>query len=375
MRRSLFPAPRLAAAILLPSVILFSACSRATSEKSADKAALTVTVITPASSVWAEKVAASGAIAAWQESIIGAEVNALKLEEMLVEVGDSVRKGQVLARFNDETVRAELAQTEAAVAMAEASVALAKEQVDRAQRLDGTGTISRENVLQYEASLKTGTAQLASAQAQLSAQRLRLQRTQVLSPDDGLISSRSATVGSVLSPGAELFRLIRQRRLEWRAEVPLEQLSKINPGMEATLYSAGRAAVIGHVRIVSPKIEATSGIGIVYVDLPATDHLLAGTYAVGSIRLNESPAVHVPESALVYRDGYTYVMKTEANSSVRQNKVSTGRRQDASVEILQGVAIDDKIVATGGSFLSDGDTVRIVPANAPVATRGQGGQP
>lgn len=372
MRRFLFTRSQLAAGVCCTALLLSSACSRTAAQKSADRAALTVTVVTPASSVWAERIAASGTVAAWQESIIGAEVNALKLEEMLAEVGDSVRKGQVLARFNDETVRAELAQTEAAVAMAEANLALAQDQVERARRLDGSGTISRETALQFEVSLKTSTAQLASSKAQLSAQRLRLQRTQVVSPDDGLISSRSATVGSVLSPGVELFRLIRQGRLEWRAEIPLEHISKINPGMEATLLPAGRPPITGRVRIVSPKIEATSGIGIVYVDIPPTDHLLAGTYAVGGIQLAESPATHVPESALVYRDGYTYLMKVEADSTVRQIKISTGRRQGTTVEILNGVGPADKIVATGGSFLSDGDTVRIVTAT-PATAAVQGG--
>jgi len=199
-----------------------------------------------------------------------------------------------------------------------------------------------------------------------------LQRTQVLAPDDGLISSRSATVGSVLSPGVELFRLIRQSRLEWRAEVPLEHISRISPGLEATLLPSGRAPVTGRVRIVSPKIEASTGVGIVYVDLPPTDHLLAGTYAVGAIQLSESRAVHVPESALVYCDGYTYVMRVEANATVRQVKVSAGRRQGTSVEILQGVTLDDKIVLSGGSFLNEGDTVRIAPASAGAVA--QGGQ-
>lgn len=371
MRRSIHFLSQLAAGLSCAALVLFSGCSRAAGSKAADKAALTVTVVTPTTTIWAEKIAASGTVAAWQESIIGAEVNALKLDEMLVEVGDSVRKGQVLARFNDETVRAELAQTEAAVAMSEANLALAQDQVERARRLDGTGTISRETALQFEASLKTSTAQLASVRAQLSAQRLRLQRTQVLAPDDGLISSRSATVGSVLSPGVELFRLIRQSRLEWRAEVPLEHVSKINPGMIVTLLPTGHVSITGRVRIVSPKIEATSGIGLVYVDLPSTEHLLAGTYAVGAIQLAESPALHVPESALVYRDGYTYLMKLEANSVVRQIKVSTGRRQGTTVEIVQGIASADQVVATGGSFLSDGDTVRVVaPSPAPAASQG-----
>lgn len=361
------PSPSLSLAGLLVAVLpLFAACSRPAPADTASKAALTVSLVTPSTAVWAEQIAASGSVTAWQESIIGAEVGALKLDEVLVNVGDVVRQGQVLARFNDETTRATLAQVEASVAMAEANLALARDQADRARRLDGTGTVSHETLLQYEAAEKTSVAQLASAQAQLASQRLNLQHTQVLAPDDGLISSRSATVGAMLGGGAELFRMIRQGRLEWRAEVPTDRLGSIAPGQEVTLRPAGHPPVNGRVRQVAPKVDAGTGSGTVYIDLPEPGTLKAGMYAVGDIRLSESPALHVPESALVYRDGYTYVMKVDANRRVHRLKVTTGRRQGTTVEIVQGVTADDQLVASGGSFLIEGDTVLVSPVN-PVA--------
>lgn len=359
---------------LLVAVLPFiAACSRPAPADTPSKAALTVTLVTPATSVWAEQIAASGSVTAWQESIIGAEVGALKLDEVLVNVGDAVRQGQVLARFNDETTRATLAQVEASVAMAEANLALARDQADRARRLDGTGTVSRETLLQQEAAEKTSAAQLASAQAQFAAQRLNLQHTQVLAPDDGLISARSATVGAVLGGGAELFRMIRQGRLEWRAEVPVDRLASVAPGQEVTLRPAGHPSVNGRVRQVAPKVDAGTGSGTVYVDLPEPGTLKAGMYAAGDIRLSESPALHIPESALVYRDGYTYVMKVDANRQVHRLKVTTGRRQGTTVEILQGVTAGDQLVVSGGSFLNEGDTVLVTPANAAANTVGQGG--
>lgn len=359
---------------MLLALLLLGACSRhASTAEATSKAALTVSLVAPASAVWPELIAASGSVTAWQESIIGTEVNALKLEEVLVNVGDAVRHGQVLARFNDDITLATLAQVEASVAMAEANYALARDQADRARRLDGTGTVSHETLLQFEASEKTSAAQLASAQAQLASQRLNLQHTRVLAPDDGLISSRSATVGAVLSGGAELFRMIRQGRLEWRAEVPADQLARVTPGQEVALRPAGYPPVSGRVRQVAPKVDAGTGSCLVYVDLPEPGTLKAGVYAAGDIRLGESPALHVPESVLVYRDGYTYVMKVDANRQVHRLKVTTGRRQGMTVEILQGVTASDQLVASGGSFLNEGDNVLVVPTNPAANTDGQGG--
>lgn len=363
------------AGLLLPALLLLGACTRSESPETAGKAAITVTLVTPSASVWAEQIAASGGVAAWQESIIGAEVNALKLEEVLVNVGDPVHRGQVLARFNAETTQAILAQVEASVAMAEANLALSRDQAERARRLDGTGTVSHEALLQYEAAEKTSAAQLASAQAQLASQRLSLQRTQVLAPDDGLISARSATVGAVVGAGTELFRLIRQGRLEWRAEVPADQLARITAGQEVALRPAGYPAIRGRVRQVAPKVDAGTGSGTVYVDLPDPGTLKAGVYAAGEIRVSESPALHVPESALVYRDGYTYIMKIDASHMAHQIKVTTGRRQGISVEITQGVTTADQLVVSGGSFLNEGDMVLVVPAGAatPSVSANQGG--
>lgn len=347
--------------LVLLATILQGACSRHAPVEVTNKAALTVSLVAPASATWPELIAASGSVTAWQESIIGTEVNALKLDEVLVNVGDSVHQGQLLARFNGDTTRANLAQVEASVAMAEANLALTRDQADRARRLDGTGTVSHEALLQYVAAEKTSAAQLASAQAQLASQRLNLQHIQVLAPDDGLISSRSATVGAVPNAGTELFRMIRQGRLEWRAEVPADQLARVTPGLEVALRPAGYPPVSGRVRQVAPKVDTGTGSCAVYVDLPKPGTLKAGVYAAGEIRLGESPALHIPESTLVYRDGYTYVMKIDAGHKVHQIKVVTGRRHDTTVEIIQGVTLDDRLAVSGGSFLNEGDTVLVVP--------------
>jgi RND family efflux transporter MFP subunit len=341
--------------------VLLAGCGGAHAPGNGDaKAALTVTLVSPSSSDWPEQFAANGSIAAWQESVIGAEVSGLKLDEVFANVGETVTKGQILARFSEETTRADLAQTEASVAEAEANLALARDRAERALRLEDTGTVSREDILQYNANEKTSAAKLASAQAQLEAQRFKLRYTQVLAPDDGVISSRTATVGAVLNAGSELFKLIRQNRLEWRAKLPADQLVRVAPGQAVTLRFTNQVLLNGLVRQVSPTVDPNTLDGTIYVDLPEPGALKAGMFISGDIQLGTASALHLPESALVYRDGYQYVMKVGADHRVHQVKVATGRRSGQAVEIIgDALAPSDQIVTSGGSFLNDGDTVQI----------------
>lgn len=358
---------------LLGATALLAGCSRAYAPEAAEaKAALTVELVAPALANWPERIVATGSIAAWQESVVGAEVGDLRLVDVLVNVGDVVTKGQVLARFHADGPAADLALAEAGVAQAEAGAVRAGDKAARARRLGNSGGLSQDDLLQYEAEEKAGAAQLASARAQLQLQRLRLLHTEVRAPDDGVISARSATVGAVAGPGAELFRLIRRGRLEWRAQVPADQLARVTRDLIATLGVAGQPDLMGFVRQVSPVVDAGTLSGLVYVDLPDPGPLRAGMFVTGELVLPATPALSVPEQSLVFRDGYHYLMKVDDTNRVRQAKVMTGRRSGHSVEILgPGLTVADRIVRSGGSFLNEGDTVRVVATIALDA--GEGG--
>jgi RND family efflux transporter MFP subunit len=322
--------------------------------------ALTVALVSPATSNWPERISAYGSVKAWQESSIGNEIGGLKLEELLVEVGDKVTKGQLLARFDEETVRVELLASEAAINEAEANYDFAHSQAERVRRLEGSGSISQDQFLQATASEKMSAARLASSKAQLGTQRLRMSHTQVLAPDDGVISSRSATVGSVVSASTELFKMIRQNRLEWRATLPADQLSRIAVGQTVTLRAWDLPPVAGRVRQISPVVDTGTLTGLLYIDLPTPGAFKTGMFASGDIEFGSVSALHVPETSLVYRDGYQYVMKVDAQHKVRQLKVQTGRRKDDQVEIVRGITDKDQIVISGGAFLIEGDTVKVV---------------
>ena len=169
-------------------------------------------------------------MAAWQEASVGAESNGLRLTAVNVNVGDVVKAGQVLATFAADTVQADVAQARASVMEAEANAAEAAANAERARGLQASGALSQQQIQQYTTAEQTAKARVEAARAQLNAQQLRLKFTQVLAPDSGVISARTATVGAVVGSGTELFRMVRKGRLEWRAEVTQAELARIRPG-------------------------------------------------------------------------------------------------------------------------------------------------
>ncbi|PIT83536.1 efflux RND transporter periplasmic adaptor subunit [Limnohabitans sp. 15K] len=332
----------------------------------AAKPSLTVTVATPQTASLAQKISANGSLAAWQEAIIGAEANGLKINEVLVNVGDRVQRGDVLANLQSDTLRAELAQAEAALAEATASAQEAKAQSDRARSLQQQGFFSSAQLSQTLSADASAQARVQSARALVQLQTVRLSQTQVRAPDAGVISARQATVGSVVGAGTELFRLIRQGRIEWRAEVTAAEIGRIQVGAPAQVKAASGQVLQGKVRMVAPSVDAQTRNAIVYVDLPsATGSARAGMYAQGEIALGQSQALTVPQAAVVVRDGFSYVYTVGADQKVSQLKVQTGRQSGDRVEVTSGLKADARVVASGGAFLNQGDTVRVVDAPAP----------
>lgn len=333
----------------------------------AAKAALTVTATSAQRGSLATGLAANGSIAAWQEAVVGAESSGLRLAEVRVNVGDVVRRGQVLATFVPDLAQADLAQSKAVVAEAEATLAEASANAQRARELQASGALSAQQINQFLTAERTAAARLEALRAATQVQQLRLAQTQVLAPDAGVISSRSATVGAVVPAGTELFKLIRQGRLEWRAEVAANELAQIKPGQLVRVSAGSGAAVAGKVRMVAPTVDAATRNGIVYVDLPQPGAIKAGMFARGEFDTGSSSALTLPQSAVLLRDGFSYVFRLGADNKVAQTKVTVGRRVGERIEITGGLDPAARVVASGGGFLADGDTVRVVEAPAPAA--------
>ncbi len=356
----------------------------------APKPALTVTATRPESTRLPVTLAANGNIAAWQEAIIGAESSGLRLTEVRVNVGDRVKAGQVLAAFSSDSVQADVAQARASLLEAQANAADAAANAERARSLQSSGALSAQQINQYLTLEKTAQARAQAAQAMLGAQQLRGRQTQVLAPDSGVISARSATVGAVVSSGAELFRMIRQGRLEWRAEVTSAELGRLQPGTLVSVVPASGGALRGRLRMLAPSVDPLTRSALVYVDLPSMSAAIAdarragppqagaapsegsakrettgvgaalpGMFARGEFELGSTDALTIPQRALVVRDGFNYVFRLDEDLRVSRLKVQTGRLAGERIEVVSGLMPDTRIAVSGAGFLNDGDWVRI----------------
>ncbi|WP_082765709.1 MULTISPECIES: efflux RND transporter periplasmic adaptor subunit [unclassified Phenylobacterium] len=309
---------------------------------------LTVTTATPQRVTWPVTLVASGTIAPWQEASVGAQIGSYQLVEVRADVGDHVRRGQVLARLNPALLRAEEAQL-----LARHDQAVANQH--RAAGLQANGAISDQELLQAATEAKQAAALLA-------AKRLELRYTEILAPDDGVVTARTATLGAVAPEGQELFRMIRRNRLEWRGEVTAAQLRSVAIGQTISLALPDGSAAEAMVRQTSPSLDGASRLALVYADLAPGSRARAGMYAEGRIVAGVASALTIPADCVVLRDGRSHVMVLDdasAPPTVRRRVVTIGRRSGGAVEILNGLTGRERLVQRGAGFLDDGDAVRV----------------
>lgn len=332
--------------------------------KPAPKAALTVRGVQLAPVQWAQTLAANGNVVAWQEAVIGAELSGLRIAEVKVNVGDRVQRGDLLATLAADTQQATAAESRAALMESEAQLAEASANAERARKLRAAGFISEQQVIQTATAEQTARARMEVKRARLQADTLRVAQARIVAPDAGIISTSNATVGTLTQPGAELFRLIRQGRLEWRAELTADELAQVRKGMAVDLLLAEGQVVHGKVRAVAPAVDAKTRYGQVLVELPNNAGLVAGLFARGVIKLGESSvsAQTLPQTAVVLRDGAAYVFVFTPDNKVQERKVGTGGRSGDRIEITSGLEQGVNVVESGGAFLADGDFVRLSAA-------------
>ena len=329
------------------------------------KPALSVNITQPHEQNWPIQVVANGNIAAWQEADISTETTGLKLTAVYVNVGDSVKRGQVLAQFSEDIPSADLSQQRANQAEASATLVEATHNAERALALAGTGAMSEQQITQYKTAALTAKARLDAANAALNRQQLNLQKTRITAPDDGIISARNATLGAVIPAGQSLFSLIRQNRLEWRAELTAEQLAQIHTGQIAQINLPNQQISSAKVRIIAPTIDPQTRLGMAYVDIPAHTAAQAGMYVSGTFILGTRRNIGLPASAIIERDGHSYVYRLSPDHHVQLTQVHTGTRYQNNVEIISGINAQDSFVMDGGGFLNDGDLVNVVTAKQP----------
>jgi len=301
-------------------------------------------VIRPKIELWPDRVEVEGNVMPWQEVLVFAETGGLRLTSVQVNVGDFVRKGQVLAVLDTASVETELEAVNAQLIEAKATHSQAEATLGRAQRLLPSGGVSQQELAQYETQKQTAIAQLAVARTRVKAQERKLESAKLLAPDDGLISASTAAEGDIVRTASELFRLIRQARLEWRAEVPGKTLLRIEPGQEVVIASPLGEELKGRVRRVAPTIDIKTHTGLVYVDLPADSQLKAGLRVTGSLSTTRKALV-LPAAAILHDKDGDRVFTLE-NNQLQAIKVSIGRTQDDKKEIIAaGLSERSRVVA------------------------------
>jgi multidrug efflux pump subunit AcrA (membrane-fusion protein) len=288
--------------VLAGAVIGLAGTGHAEQAKPAlSRPALTVRTTTLREDRWARTLAANGSIIPWQEAIISAQVQGLLIAEVKVSIGDHVEQGDVLVTL------------------------------DNFARSGGDGSA-------------------------------RLTQGRIVAPDDGIISAANANVGSMLQPGAELFRLIRKGRLEWRAELTAEELMLIRKGMGAEITVGEGRVIKGSVRAISPSVNPQTRFGYALVTLPDSAGIIAGAFASGTFDVSggKKSLLSLPQSAVMQRGSMTYVLIVGSDNHVHERAVTAGQRNGDRVQIKQGLTADEPVVESGSAFLTEGDAVRVV---------------
>jgi HlyD family secretion protein len=346
-----------------------------------------------------ETLEVTGSLVAREEVVVGAEVDALRIVEILADVGDRVEQGQVLARLDSTMLRIQLAQNTSMLAIAEASVAqmeasIAETQANeaeaadalrRTQTLGATGTTSPVQLLARETQAKVATAKAtaaeenlrmakaeeAFAEAQRSEINLKIARTELKAPTAGTISHRAARLGAVAATGGEpLFRLVRDSEIEFDAEVPETVLSQIVPGQNVEVWLSGVSeAISGDVRLVDPTVDKTTRLGRVAVALSPHPAMRAGVFARGNITLGRRQALTVPLSAVLFRKDGAYV-QLATNNVVELRNVETGFKRGTRVEIVNGLIEGQEVVVRAAGFARSGERIMPVRNDARAAEGG-----
>jgi RND family efflux transporter MFP subunit len=314
-----------------------------------------------------------GTLVARHELAIGTETAASRIEAVLADEGDLVVKGQVLVRLDTAVLQAQLRHAEATAEDAAASAASTAADFRRADGIRGTGAVSAEQLDGRRAAARSAAARLAAAQAEVGELRTRIAEADVHAPADGVIVARNAEPGAITpAGGAPLFRLDEGGLVEFDARVPQDALQALAPGLtvELRIGAPGEETPIkGRIRAIAPTLDPRSRLGVVHVRLPLNPRLRPGAFAQGRILLSRMDALSLPRSAILSRDGESFVYLIDGGQA-RRRVVTTGAMEAGQVEIREGLTAGDHIVLAAGAFLHDGQTVRETPADSepPVRT-------
>ncbi|HYC98230.1 efflux RND transporter periplasmic adaptor subunit [Brevundimonas sp.] len=326
----------------------------------------TVTVAAAALQNLPRIVTASGTISAWEEVPVGAEAGGLTATGVYVDEGRYVRQGQPLVQLNDALLRAQLRQQQAGVQTAQANAARDQSALARAQELKERGFLSQASLDTALANQRASAANLLAAQASLSETRTRLAQATIRAPVSGLVISRSVTRGQIVAPGTELFRIVRDGRLELDAQVPETELALVRAGQSAVISSDQVGETTGTVRIVTPEVNTETRLGIARIAVSGGG-FRPGMFARARIQVGDQAAVTVPTPAVLYRENRAGVFVLGADGRARFRPVVVLSRTTDRTAVT-GIEAGVRVVVEGAGFLGEGDRVTVAGARPPAAT-------
>ena len=359
-RRWLKPA-LIAVAVALAGVAGWQAFKPAAAPPPAATSSLPeVSVLVPGTTMVADAITAPGSIAAKRDEPVGVQGEGGRVTAVLVEPGQRVSAGQVLARIDRQVQEQEIAQLAAGVRQAEADARLADSNLARAESLVAKGFISRADIDQRTATRDGALARVNVAKAQLAAARERAERLDVRAPSSGLILARNVETGQVVGPGTgALFRLAAGGTLEMRAQLAEQDMSRLKAGMAATVTPVGASESFkGRIWLLDPVIDPTTRQGIARIELDYAPGLRVGAFARARIDAGEAQRPLLPQSAVLADAQGNFVYVLGKDDQVVRRAVTVGSITDAGVGIATGLTGSEKVVASAGAFLKPGDRIK-----------------
>ncbi len=326
-----------------------------------------VTAVAPGRSPYTLSVSFTGAIVARYDMPIGIDGEGGRVAAVLVEVGDTVHRGQALARLDTSVLAPQVASLRAALEQSRAEAVLADAEYQRAVAINtSVGALSKAEVDKRRSQLATGNARVHAAEAQLAEAEARLGRTELHAPEDGIVLTRAAEVGQAVTAGTPpLFRLARGGDVEMRAMVAEQDLPKLKVGQLAQVSITGVATPYsGRIRLLPAVIDPQSRLGEVRVTLPRDRDLRPGAFARGEAKVSSDVRPIVPQTAFLADAHGSYVYVVTAGDRVARRPVRFGGVQPNGIVIAEGLDGSERVILTAGAFLHEGEQVRVDAAQA-----------
>ena len=326
-----------------------------------------VTVVVPGRQQVGRSITATGSLAARRDLPVGVPGEGGQVVRVLVEPGQWVGAGQVLAVIDRSVQTQEASQLAASIQVAQADLRLAQSNLDRAQRLLPRGFVSRADIDRLTATRDAAAARVRVAQAQLGGSRARINRLDIRAPAAGLVLDRNVEAGQVVGAGSgALFRIAQGGQMELLARLPQDELARISAGMPAVVTPVGSTQTYqGQVWQVSPIVDAQTRQGEARIAVPYNRELRPGGFAQAVLETGTSVAPLLPESAVQSDTRGNFVYIIDNNNTVVRRDVRIGEVTDRGMTIAEGLNGNERVVLSAGAFLNPGQRVRPERAQQP----------